>query len=75
MIDYIQNGDVLVLHTPIIKYIFEIHLGIICIAGGKNGKENMKGSQSVILTICDWLSESPPCSRILYMYQFSITLH
>ena len=31
------------LHTPIIKYIFEIYLGILCIAVGKNGKENMKG--------------------------------
>ena len=29
-------GDVLVLHTPIIKYIFEIYLGIICIAVSKN---------------------------------------
>ena len=39
-----QNfGDVLVLHTPIIKYIFEIYLGIICIAVGKNGKGNMEG--------------------------------
>ena len=39
-----QNlGLVMVLHTPIIKYIFEIHLSIICITGGKNGKENMEG--------------------------------
>ena len=27
--------NVLVLHTPIIKYTFEIHLSITCIAGGK----------------------------------------
>ena len=33
-------GDVLVLHTPIIEYIFEIHLGIKCIVGGKNGKKH-----------------------------------
>ena len=31
------------LHTTIIKYIFEIYLGITCIAVGKNGKENMEG--------------------------------
>ena len=36
-------GAVLVLHTSIIKYIFEIYLGIICIAVGKNGNENMEG--------------------------------
>ena len=36
-------GIVLVLHTPIIKYIFERYLGIICIVGGKNGKENKEG--------------------------------
>ena len=43
-------SDVLVLHTPIIKYIFEIYLGIICIAEGKNGKENMKGLKTVQLS-------------------------
>ena len=38
-----QNlGAVLVLYTPIIKYIFEIYVGIICIAVGKNGKEKWK---------------------------------
>ena len=36
-------GAVLVLHTPIIKYIFKIFLDIICIAVGKNGKENNYG--------------------------------
>ena len=38
------------LHTPIIKYIFEIYLDIICIAVGKNGKENMEGLKTVQLT-------------------------
>ena len=33
--------------TPIIKQIFEIYLGIICIAVGKNGKENMEGLKTV----------------------------
>ena len=42
-------GVDLMLHTPIIiKYIFEIHSGI-CIAGGKNGKENMEGLKTVQL--------------------------
>ncbi|MCY3928386.1 MAG: hypothetical protein OXG81_08925, partial [Acidobacteria bacterium] len=41
-------GPVLVLHTPII--IFEIHLRIICIAGGKNRKENMEGLKTVQLS-------------------------
>ena len=45
-----HSGDVLVLHTPIIKYIFEIYLGIICIAGGKNRKENMEGLKTVQLS-------------------------
>ena len=40
-------GDVLVLHTPIIKCIFEI--SITCIAVGKNGKENMEGLKTVQL--------------------------
>ena len=36
------------LHTPIIKYIFEIYLGIIIfVAVGKNGKENMDGLKTV----------------------------
>ena len=39
-----------VAHIPIIKYIFEIHLSIICIAGGKNGKENMEGLKTVQLS-------------------------
>ena len=43
-------GAVLVLHTPNIKYIFEIYLGIICIAVGKNGKENMEGFKTVQLS-------------------------
>ena len=43
-------GAVLVLHTPIIKYIFEIYLGIICIAVGKNGKENIEGLKMVQLS-------------------------
>ena len=38
-----KSGAVLVLHTPNIEYIFEIYLGIICIAVGKNRKENMEG--------------------------------
>ena len=42
-------GDVLVLHTPIIKYIFEIYLGLICIAVDKNGKENIEGFKTVQL--------------------------
>ena len=37
------------MHTPIIKYIFEIYLSIICIAVGKNGKENMEGLKTVQL--------------------------
>ena len=35
-------GAVLVLHTPNIKYIFEINLGIICIAVGKTEKKIWK---------------------------------
>ena len=38
------------LHTPNIKYIFEIHLGIICIAVGKNGKENIEGLKTIQLS-------------------------
>ena len=38
------------LHTPNIKCIFEIYLGIICIAVGKNGKENMEGLKVVQLS-------------------------
>ena len=38
------------LHTPIIKYIFDIYLGIICIAEGKNGKEHMEGLKTVKLS-------------------------
>ena len=45
-----RKGDVLMLHTLIIKYIFEIYLGIICIAVGKNGKENMEGLKTVQLS-------------------------
>ena len=45
-----HNGAVLVLHIPIIKYIFEIYLSIICIAVGKNGKENIKGLKKVQLS-------------------------
>ena len=43
-------GAVLVLHTPNIKYIFEIYFGILCIAVGKNGKENMEGLNTVQLS-------------------------
>ena len=43
-------GAVLVLHTPNLKYIFEIYLGIICIAVGKNRKENMEGLKTVQLS-------------------------
>ena len=42
-----KEGDVLVLHAPIIKYIFEIYLSIICIAVGKNRKENIEGLKTV----------------------------
>ena len=45
-----NSGAVLVLHTPNIKYIFEIYLGIICIAVGKNGKENVEGLKTVQLS-------------------------
>ena len=38
------------LHTPIIKYMFEIYLGIIRIAVGKNGKENMEGLKTAQLS-------------------------
>ena len=38
------------LHTANIRYIFEIYLGIICIAVGKNGKENMEGLKMVQLS-------------------------
>ena len=38
------------LHTPNIKYIFEIYLGIICIAVGKNGKDNMEGLKTIQLS-------------------------
>ena len=44
-------GAVLVLHTPNIKYIFEIYLGIICIAVGKNRKENIESLK--------WFSSTP----------------
>ena len=44
------KGAILVLQTPIIKYIFETYLGIICITVGKNGKENMKGLKAVQLS-------------------------
>ena len=44
------SGAVLVLHTPNINYIFEIYWGIICIAVGKNGKENMEGLKMVQLS-------------------------
>ena len=37
------------LHTPNIKYIFEIYLGIICIAVGKNGKD-MEGLKMIQLS-------------------------
>ena len=48
------------LHAPIIKYIFEIHLSIICIiTGGKNGKENMEGLKAcavqlstIVVSLC-----------------------
>ena len=43
-------GDVLVLHTPNIKHIFEIYLGITCITVGKNGKENMEDLKTVQLS-------------------------
>ena len=46
----VYSGAVLVLHTPNIKYIVEIYLGITCIAGGKNGKENMEGLKTVQLS-------------------------
>ena len=39
-------GVVLVLHTPIIKYIFSI----ICITVGKNGKENKEGLKTLQLS-------------------------
>ena len=38
------------LHTPIIKCIFEIYLGTICIAVGKSRKENMEGLKTVQLS-------------------------
>ena len=40
-------GVVLVLYIPIIKYIFD---SIICIAVGKNGKENKEGLKTVQLS-------------------------
>ena len=43
MVKLTTYGAVLVLHTPISKYMFEIYLGIICIAVSKNGKEKMEG--------------------------------
>ena len=47
---YNKTSAVLVLHTPNIKFIFEIYLGIICIAVGKNRKENMEGLKTVQLS-------------------------
>ena len=47
---YNKTGAVLVLHTPNIKFIFEIYLGVICIAVGKNRKENMEGLKTVQLS-------------------------
>ena len=43
-------GAVLVLHTSNIKYTYLGHLGIICIAVGKNRKENMEGLKMVQLS-------------------------
>ena len=54
------------LHTPIIKYIFEIYLGIICIPVGKNGKENIEGLKTVQLNtvvvtlLCNTLLDNQP---------------
>ena len=47
---FTKFGAVLVLHTPNIKYIFETYFGIICIAVGKNGKENIEGLKMVQLS-------------------------
>ena len=38
------------LHASIIKYVFEIYLGIICIVAGKNGEESMEGLKTVQLS-------------------------
>ena len=37
-------------HQLLSTYVFEICLGIICIAGGKNGKENMESLKTVQLS-------------------------
>ena len=49
ILSYNNFGAVLVLHIPNIKYIFEIYLGIICVAVGKNGKENIEGLKIIQL--------------------------
>ena len=37
-------------HQILNTYVFEIYLGVICIAVGKNGKENMEGLKTVQLS-------------------------
>ena len=60
------SGAILVLHTPIIKYVFEIYLGIKSIAVGKNGKENMEGLKMVQLsTVIDTLLYSTLLDELL----------
>ena len=50
----VKFGSVLVLHTPIIKYIFEIHLSKLYTAGDKNGKENMEGLKCSTQHLCSY---------------------
>ena len=52
------------LHTPIIKYIFEIDLVKYAAAVGKNGKENKEGLKTVQL--------STVVVTLLYRYLASI---
>ena len=64
----------MVLHTPNIKYIFEIYLGIICIAVGKNGKENMEGLKTVqlstviVILLYSTLLDNLPVKGLILLY-------
>ena len=61
------------LHTPIIKHIFEIYLGIICIAVGKNGNKNMEGlkmvqlSTVIVTLLYSILLDDPPVKGVILL--------
>ena len=49
-----EQGIVLVLYTPIIKYIFEIHLSRYC-SNGKENKEALKRFNSAVRLLYSFL--------------------